>query len=495
MFRKQLLKIFFSLMILIVSSPIFAQSIRIGLASGLRSATVTGSNLVAVDQNGKTQNLGSKAVIKTGLNSVVINGSNFSPKVQIQSQGYIRYGKKAYAGAMTFPLAKGKFSVVNQLDLEEYLRGILKMEANPTWPLEALKAQAIISRTYALRNMGRFEPLGYDLDDTVISQVYGGANAYDPRCDRAIRETRGQVLTYQGEFAQTFFHADSGGATANVGDVWSESLPYLYGVPDPFPTNSRAARWSLTLTSNQLGAVLSKMGQGIGSVSRLVIVNRDPFGRPVTLRFEGSKGKATVKASAFRSAVGPTKLKSTFFAIDEEPVLVNQPTLKPQKPQDSTVADDPDLRKILADSDEGLPEVTLEENQEPEEQGTQEGSISAADSEAQFQTLVEQGQFSRDELIDLLLNPDKKAEYVQKALNRGSSKAPQNVPAVQTPYAPWSGGETVYQSKGGKFHFIGRGTGHGVGLSQWECKVMADNGWKAEQILEHFYPGTSLEQK
>ncbi len=114
------------------------------------------------------------------------------------------------------------------------------MEINPAWPMEAVKAQAIVSRTYALRSMRQNNGKnGFDLRDSVLSQVYRGINAEDKRADQAISATRGIVVFHGGNLAFTPFHSDSGGATADVTAVWGGSMPYLRGVNEPIPRPRR----------------------------------------------------------------------------------------------------------------------------------------------------------------------------------------------------------------------------------------------------------------
>lgn len=504
-------KLIFSLItVCFFATAVNAQNIRIGLQSKGSSATISGVGLVATDAKGQRLSLGKTAKVKLSGKSLTVNGKRMTSPVTVESQGNWRFNKTAYSGKALF-VAHKALTVAELVDIEEYLRGVLKMEVSPSWPLEALKAQAVISRTYAYRNLGRFEPLGFDLDDSVMSQVYRGVNAHDPKCDQAIRETRGMVLTYEGKPAQTFFHADSGGATTNVAYVWNEALPYLAGVPDPFPTNSRAARWKLTLSTREVSKAVAKMGKNVGTVKNIVIVSRDPFGRPNTLRFEGSKGKVTVKANQFRNAVGPSKLKSTWFGVNEEPLYIEYKVDKPfVQPQSLVAVNDKgqwvneDEQALLAVLDAGsqtepqeeLPEADFLSSDEADETPDVPVVVAEVD-EAQLQSLIEQGAFTKSQLIDMLLYPEKKSELMAQALaGKNITTAPSAPKAVKVEgvqYPAYQGGERSRSASGGKFTFIGRGTGHGVGLSQWETQVMATQGWKAEEILAHFYPGTVLE--
>lgn len=500
--------------------PVSGAQITIGLQSQGRSASITGSNMVAHDAAGVSYTLGNslRATLSSGK-KVTLNGKTMTSPVVVTSNGNWKFKKTAYSGEIVFVAAQG-LTVAERLDIEEYVRGVLKMEVSPSWPMEALKAQAIISRTYAYRNLGRFAPLGFDLDDSVMSQVYRGVNAHDSRCDQAVMATRGQVLTYEGQPAQTFFHADSGGATTAVDNVWNDYLPYLAGAPDPYPTNSRAARWQLKLTASQVGNAVAKLGKSVGSVRRIVIASRDPFGRPITLRFEGTWGSVTVKSSQFRNAVGPEKLKSTFFGINEEPLFIAYQVGKPEaKPlvkvdqQGQWVNDDEQAlldvlnaagmteEENVKEKGQPLPEADFI-NDDNSKSGVTANALETQDAsvdDAQFQSMIESGAFNSTQLMELLLHPENKAAIVRQALagntTANKSKPKKLVKPEGQQYPAFTGPERAATVDGGGFTFIGRGTGHGVGLSQWECKVMADNGWTAEEILAHFYPGTRLETR
>jgi stage II sporulation protein D len=142
-------------------------------------------------------------------------------------------GKGRYRGRLEiFPNSLGRLTVVNELDLETYVRGVVprEMGANEFPALEALKAQAVAARTYAMANKGKRNGEGFDLLDTVADQVYGGAGGEQPLTDQATRETAGMVATFEGRPIQALFTANSGGATVDNTHVFGGPQPYLKGV-------------------------------------------------------------------------------------------------------------------------------------------------------------------------------------------------------------------------------------------------------------------------
>src|SRR5690606_38218767 len=161
---------------------------------------------------------------------------------------------KKYRGGFELNGASGK--VINQLDMEDYLKGVVPNEMPASWAdnggFEALKAQAISARSYAANSM--------QLSDTPASQVYGGYNSEDPRATRAVEETKGLLVKQNGKPVQTFYHSTSGGRTANVGDVWTYPHSYLLSVEDKYEHTTAPAwlqNWNYTIPTS---TILSQFG-------------------------------------------------------------------------------------------------------------------------------------------------------------------------------------------------------------------------------------------
>lgn len=427
--------------------------------------------MTAVDAKGKSLRVGATAKVALSGKHVKVNGTAMTSPVTLRSSGALKYGSTRYEGEMLFVRIGSGLTVVNKLDVEKYLCGVIKMEANPAWPAESLKAQVIISRTFTLSHLGQHRSKGFDLTATPSSQVYRGLNAQDPRVDRVIAATKGMVLVYGGQLARTFFHSDSGGATANVADVWGSPIPYLTGVEDPFPSESKYASWQVRLTGAEIARALAKKGHRVGTVQSLAIVERDKSGRPKTLEVRGTAATVRISTSQFRNLVGPERLRSTFFELGGAmPTLLHSASLPPApavKPTSSVQYDTTPLT------------------------GSQEKQLDA---------MVDQGKFSSAELIDMLVHPERRSHYLKKASGEAVSAAPAPVPApaaVPLPVTKAVQPQRVSEARAqnGAFTFSGRGNGHGVGLSQWGAKAMADRGWSVEQILGHYYPGTRLEKR
>lgn len=209
--------------------------------------------------------------------------------------------------------AAEKLEVIEHLSIEDYLYGVLPVEMSPNWPLEALKAQAVASRTYALKNANPKKD--YDMTDGVETQVYNGASGMNSRIIDAVNSTRGEVLKYKGKLITAFFHACCGGHTASANSAWGEAVVKpLYGVKDPFCSDSTHFGWEYYATTRDLLAFIQKKGSTALKIKALRIYRRDRSGRVVKLRFATDSGSFTVDASDLRKAFGNYDIKSTFIS-------------------------------------------------------------------------------------------------------------------------------------------------------------------------------------
>lgn len=219
----------------------------------------------------------------------------------------------------------GRLTVINELDLEEYLYGVLKMEVDPRWPAETLKAQAVAARTLALYSMNRFQAEGYDVRATTDSQVYGGVAAEDPRATAAVDETRGQVITFQGRPIFAAFHSDSGGHTESSERVWGGTYAYLKSVSDPYSTGAPSAQWIVRMDLVVFEERLRRTGKPAGGITAMEVVEVSPSGRAQTLRVTSGQGVVTLKGTELRTIIGADLLRSTLFTVrlwtDEQPAI------------------------------------------------------------------------------------------------------------------------------------------------------------------------------
>jgi len=200
------------------------------------------------------------------------------------------------------------FSLINELDLDDYLLGVVPAEMPSSWPQESLKAQAIAARTYAYANLGKHGKDGYDLKDTTDDQVYGGVKAETSASNAAVAATSGVVMTYEGNPICAYFHSASGGITESADNVWGKPLPYLKAVMD-YDQQSPLATWNRTYSVDQLEAALA---QDVGKLLSIDVVSRSQSKRACQLLMVGSRGAQIINAETVRRLL---KLPSTNFNV------------------------------------------------------------------------------------------------------------------------------------------------------------------------------------
>jgi stage II sporulation protein D len=209
----------------------------------------------------------------------------------------------------------GGIDVINHVGLQDYVAGTLGREVYPDWHSEMLKAQAVVTRTYALHQMERNSRTPFDVGAGTGSQVYGGVDAETPSVRRAASATRGEYLAYRREPILAVFHSASGGRTAAAEEVWGEPIPYLVSVEVENEEDSPDTYWRASVSKTTLGRALVPAGIQVGSVREVSVVKRGASGRAIRVRVRGTKGTRTVEARALRTALGESVIRSTLFEI------------------------------------------------------------------------------------------------------------------------------------------------------------------------------------
>ncbi len=249
--------------------------------------------------------------------NIVINGTNTAKtRVEITCpDGFLMNNRKTYRGNFLVYLSAGNLLLVNKIELEMYLYGVLPCEVSNSWEKEVLKAQAVAARSFAVYNRLKNKTPEYDLDSGVFSQVYKGRDIEARATNDAIDETAGEVLGYEGEVIQAFFHSNSGGKTASSAEVWGGEYKYLESVDDPYSANSRSYSWSYKINREKLSGIISKNKSGIGNVYDVHITDRTESNRVKNVRITGSEGELNAKGKDLRSWIGNDRLRSTNFTV------------------------------------------------------------------------------------------------------------------------------------------------------------------------------------
>jgi len=215
-----------------------------------------------------------------------------------------------YGGEFSIRNYGGESLIVNSVDIEKYLTGVLAKEMDSLWPIEALKAQAVLSRTFAVLKIkeNRSKNLPYDIENSIYHQVYGVTDC--EKIGKAVYETAGQILTDSGEIAQVFFHANCGGRTSTPEEVWGGTYHKLQSVEDPYCADTPYYNWSKTFTKAQVSRLVNFPG-----MDKITVSERYKSGRAKNLRLSSKNGKVVyMQAHKFRMAING---KSSRVAFDE----------------------------------------------------------------------------------------------------------------------------------------------------------------------------------
>ncbi len=337
-------------------------------------------------------------------NLALSSRNGYDKKIKVEDKNYRDY--------IYFKKQNNEIVVFNYVKLDNYLYGVVPREMPASFPIESLKAQAIAARTYTLFNLNKHGNEGYNLCDTAHCQVYDGMDGEHEETNKAIDETSGMVMTYNGNIIDAPYHSNSGGYTEDALEVWGNNVPYLTAVNDEYSQGSPNSNWSFSMTSDEINIRLKNSGINIGNVVDMEVLETSPNGRVSKLKVSGTAGEEILNKDKIRQVLGTTELKSTWFTVKRE-------------------GDDRNTKSIYAvDGENTIPQI-----------------IDLANSY----------------IIDGELN---------KRPSRGTKS-----------------------SNTGDFIIEGKGYGHGVGMSQWGAKGMAESGYSCEEILKHYYTGVEIEIK
>ncbi len=219
-------------------------------------------------------------------------------------------GQKRFPGKINVFVLDSEILVVNVLGIEKYLSSVVGSEMPTKWPMEALKAQAIASRTYALKQKGNNL---FDIDSTQKNQVYNGLESRTYKTLRAVRSTRSLVMTYNNKLINALFHSSSGGMTENSQDVWKNAYPYLKSVKD-FDKNNPKFKWKKTFSNKEL----INLFPNIGEIENIEIINITSTGRVKNVRVIGANGSDQISGVDLRKKLGLNSNFVRFKLIEEE---------------------------------------------------------------------------------------------------------------------------------------------------------------------------------
>jgi len=427
--------------------------IRIGLGWGLSSARVSADSGLLVEVDGAVVlelapgeaaelALAGGGIRVSGLAEPVPGPVRLIPA----GEGFVSYKGRIYRGEIEVLRAGSGLSVVNVVDLEDYLLGVVPAEMQHSWPLEALKAQAVAARSFAVANLGRRQADGFDLRDNSDDQAYGGVLAEREATSEAVRLTAGEVVTYGGRVIATFYHASSGGHTENNEHIWTGGVPvpYLRGVPDydDLP-NNKWYRWSYRFSAAEFAEKLARAGYPVGELREVIAGPPSASGRPSSWTVVGSAGEARLTMQQMRSALG---LPAPPSAIAADGAGAAPPD--PPEPE-------PDPVQVVGAGGRAV--------------SRQVAGSAVASAGGRVSTL-----------------PSGPVTLLGARGMALAGEAPRVPPPAASPAPDRQAAEVVVD---------GGGYGHGVGLSQYGAYGMALQGKTYKEILTHYFTGTQVEAR
>lgn len=364
-------------------------------------------------------------------------------------------GYRYYGGFRYERIGGGDLTVVNIVDLETYIKGVVPYEMSSSWPLEALKVQAVCARSYAYINIhsGKHTSYHFDVCNTTDCQAYYGAgtnsSSYQAteRTDQAVDETAGEYAWYDGQVIEAFYSSSHGGASESVYNVWGTSLeqyPYLCGVEDPYEADMASknsySSWTVSYTSSELAQRLENYGYDASSGIESLTLTYSDLGNVIQVRVNYRDGGSdTIRPSSMRSVFGISSIR---FTVNGQAASSGSGT--------------------TSSSGGGL---------------TANGSTSL-DSQGTYTVISGSGSLSQAGLDGLY------AISGSGSITPAEDAASGGGPGTDTPTG------TQVTVSGSSYSFQGSGNGHQLGLSQYGAWAMAERGFTYEEIIEFYYPGT-----
>jgi stage II sporulation protein D len=305
---------------LAVSSPAAASgSIRVAIVENARVVELRGvdieiTELGACLRCGRPRRAALVRATPSG-DGVEVDGVR-ATAFRLRSDRPIRFNGREYPAPIDLARAGEGLAVINEVPLEDYLVGVLRAEAGEKWPLEALRAQAVVARTYAAYHRVLNATRLYHVVASTAHQQYAGRVPPASPIWGAVRETAGQVLLWEGDVFPAFYHTESGGYTEDPRTVFAaRNMPGLKPVRCDFSTGSPHYYWSLDVRLVDLAETLRRHDVGVGSVTAIEVTERTSSLRAAGITVHGTRGSVRLRGNDFRRMLGYDTFKSTLFAV------------------------------------------------------------------------------------------------------------------------------------------------------------------------------------
>jgi stage II sporulation protein D len=310
----------FAVLSVILAGPVLAgETIRVAILQNAESVSLSAPSGLIMRAGDEDLNVNGRTVTVTaGSSGLAVDGQRLrSDRIEVRGRrGEVSINGLAVSGRTIVKRQNGRMMVINELALEEYLKGVVPAEMNAAWHPEALKVQAIASRTYALYQIRQNGKKDFDLVATTKDQAYLGRAQADGPAGQAVDETRGQVVTFRDEPIRAAFFSTAAGPTEDAMNVWSVDLPYLKGVECPFDMNSPYYQWRTDVSMPLLEKRLREEGYPVGVVATIAPATYSKAGRVAQVRILHSDGELYLRGEDLRRVIGYTTLASTQFDLE-----------------------------------------------------------------------------------------------------------------------------------------------------------------------------------
>lgn len=303
-------------------------TVRVLLAEKQKSALIKHTGRVYVytlnlDKKYKISPPGALSVKALGAGKIQVGTLQASQTIILEPAAgtLLEWNKNSYSGKIYIIPAGNTFHLVEHTPLETYLYGVLPYEMSYSWPIEALKAQAVAARTYTLKTLENVKNKNFDVFSDVRSQMYKGGGKQYASVKKAVDETRGEVLVYQDKLFFTYYHANCGGGTDDVRS-WNpgaQSIKPLSGASCKYDSHSKSHSWQMNVSHAKVETYAKSVGLS-GDLKSIKIVRKTDTGRATNLTIKTSKGTKTVPCGKFRLATGIRSCKITKLSVRKKDV-------------------------------------------------------------------------------------------------------------------------------------------------------------------------------
>ena len=435
------------------------ETLRLSSPGGIEIGIMCDGEFETIDEVGKNEEIVIKKSDENGAiyieNIGEIGSKNEYPyfrSLEKNNECLMSINGKLYRGNVEIRrFSDSDMTVINHLSMQEYLYGVVPREIGGNSPIEAVKAQAIVARTYAVKNYGRRAKWGFDVYPTVDDQAYGGYTWENVNSNKAVDETDGQVIVYNGELIGGYYFSTSGGYTENSENVWGGKYDYLKAVPDYYELEVAGnTTWEVEYTADEVKAKLANYGIHVGDIIDIEPVEFTDVGRVLELKVIGTDGDATLTKSNTRTYLG---LKSQWYTVNDEAPevleteLPNKNNKQENEKKDAYENSNGEEEYIVINPDYANNSGKFIEGETKEMKPLLKKIVDAI--------LGNKGTLEKE------TEEEKKLEY--KAVKTKST-----------------------------FTFRGRGWGHAVGMSQNGAKGMAEEGFSCEDIITWYYSGVEI---